>query len=310
MLSQRGVARPGAYVGRYPRGGKAGQRQPAQWHRCQMAGAGCGQALLPSAQHRQESARYPVLGATLQRRGGVARHDAVAWGYARGADARGVDIIENCRGDRDPHRGERSCRRGRDDARHDLRRQGPGDLRRRARSSVLAAMARVRLPLQDRPLQALVSGAGKAGARLRRDVEHGACLCQPIGEGRTGDRGQVSTRSTPMPSAASFHIIEAQMAAAAELFPIFSRLKMLRSWAGIVDVSPDASPIIGKLDRRALHEWRLGDRRVQGDPRRRPCLRAHHRQRCAAPLGGTVRARPLHDGRPRRRAWPPPQLAH
>ena len=67
----------------------------AQRHRQRVADAGAGQGILPAAQHRRDM-RYPVLGAALQRRGGTARHDAVAWGYARAASALGVDIIQNC----------------------------------------------------------------------------------------------------------------------------------------------------------------------------------------------------------------------
>ena len=59
-----------------------------------MADAGAGQGFLPAL--NMDDIRYPVLGAALQRRGGTARHDAVAWGYARAADSLGVDIIENC----------------------------------------------------------------------------------------------------------------------------------------------------------------------------------------------------------------------
>ena len=76
----------------------------------------------------------------------------------------------------------------------------------------------------------------------------------------------------------SFHVIEHQMSAAVELFPAFSRAHLLRTWGGIVDVTLDASPIMGltPVD-GALRQLRLGHRRVQGRPRRRVGLRAHHR---------------------------------
>src|SRR5438270_3102454 len=99
-------------------------------------------------------ARYPVLGATLQRRGGVARHDAVAWGYARAADARGVDIIENC-AVTSIHTAEVRVT-GIETSRGDIAADKVAIVA-AGHNSVLAAMAGVRLPLQSHPLQALVS---------------------------------------------------------------------------------------------------------------------------------------------------------
>ena len=131
--------------------------------------------------------RYPVLGAALQRRGGTARHDAVAWGYARGADARGVDIIQNCevtgiRRDVErrgrPASRRRAARSGRRKvgvvaAGHTSRRHGDG---RRAHAA--------------RELSAAGAGlrAGEAGLPLRRDVEHDPRLHLAIRQGRAGDR--------------------------------------------------------------------------------------------------------------------------
>ncbi|MCZ6721418.1 MAG: FAD-dependent oxidoreductase, partial [Proteobacteria bacterium] len=99
-------------------------------------------------------ARYPVMGATLQRRGGVARHDAVAWGFARGADARGVDIIQNCE--------VTALRRGREgvtgvETTRGAIRAGKVAIAVAGHSSVLAAMAGLRLPIETYSLQALVS---------------------------------------------------------------------------------------------------------------------------------------------------------
>src|SRR5947207_4703226 len=99
-------------------------------------------------------ARYPVLGATLQRRGGVARHDAVAWGYARAADARGVDIIENC--EVTAIRTVNGHVTGVETSRGDIAAEKIAIVA-AGHNSVLAAMAGVRLPLQSHPLQALVS---------------------------------------------------------------------------------------------------------------------------------------------------------
>src|SRR5579875_2503765 len=97
--------------------------------------------------------RYPVLGAALQRRGGVARHDAVAWGYARAADARGVDIIQNCEVTAIRRDGRRVA--GVETTRGSIGTRKIG-LVAAGHSSILAAMAGLRLPVQSHPLQALV----------------------------------------------------------------------------------------------------------------------------------------------------------
>ena len=194
-------------------------------------------------------ARYPVLGATLQRRGGVARHDAVAWGYARAADARGVDIIENCEVTGIRTAGGRvvgvDTSRGAIDA-DMLAISAAGH------NSVVAAMAGVRLPLQSHPLQALVSEPVKPV--LNCVVMSGAVHVY-VSQSDKGElvMGAGIDSYNSYAQRGSFHVIEGQMAALLELFPIFSRLRMLRSWAGIVDVAPDASPIIGKLPVAGLY---------------------------------------------------------
>ena len=102
----------------------------------------------------------------------------------------------------------------------------------------------MRLPCRRHPLQALVSELLRAGARHRRDVERGARLRQPGAQGRARD-GRRDRRLNSYAQRGSFAVIEHQLAAAIELFPIFARRALLRTWAGIVDVSPDASPIVG-----------------------------------------------------------------
>src|SRR5436853_4652411 len=193
--------------------------------------------------------RYPVRGATLQRRGGVARHDAVAWGYARAADARGVDIIENCEvmAIRTAH--------GRVTGVETSRGAIIADkvaIAAAGHSSVLAALAGVRLPLQSHPLQALVSEPVKPvlDCVVMSNTVHVYVSQSDKGELVIG-AGIDAFNSYAQRG--SFPIIEGQMTALLELFPAFSRLKMLRSWAGIVDVSPDASPIVGKLPVEGLY---------------------------------------------------------
>ena len=194
-------------------------------------------------------ARYPVLGATLQRRGGVARHDAIAWGYARAADARGVDIIENC--EVIAIRTAQGRVTGVETSRGDIAADKIAVVA-AGHNSVLAAMAGVRLPLQSHPLQALVSEPVKPvlDCVVMSNTVHVYVSQSDKGEFVIG-AGIDAFNSYAQRG--SFPIIEGQIAALLELFPSFSRLKMLRSWGGIVDVSPDASPIIGKLPVEGLY---------------------------------------------------------
>lgn len=187
-------------------------------------------------------ARYPVLGATLQRRGGTARHDAVAWGYARAASARGVDIIQNCE--------VTAINRSGGDLVGVETSRGPIRAKKVAiavagNSSVLAGMAGFRLPIQSFTLQALVSEPVKP---ILDCVIMSGTVHVYVNQ---SDKGELVIGASRDPYASyaqrgSFSVIEQQMGALLELFPIFSRMKMLRQWGGIVDVSPDASPIIGK----------------------------------------------------------------
>jgi sarcosine oxidase subunit beta len=195
------------------------------------------------------NARYPILGASLQRRGGVARHDAVAWGFARGADARGVDIIQNC--EVTGIRRESAGVTGVGTSKGFIKATKIGVVT-AGSSSVLAAMAGLRLPIESHPLQALVSEPvkpvlhtvvmsnavhGYISQADKGDLVIGAGIDPYVGYGQRG----------------SFPIIEGTLAAILELFPIFSRVRMNRQWGGIVDVCPDACPIIGLTPIKGLY---------------------------------------------------------
>lgn len=186
--------------------------------------------------------RYPVLGATYQPRAGIAKHDYVAWGYARAAHAMGVDLIQNCEVTGletssgritavQTSRGRIAGRQGRV-----VRRRAQLGAREDGRPAPSARLASV-----------AGLGVRAAGARApdRRDVERRARLRLPGAQGRTGDGALGIDSYNGYGQRGSFHIIEQQMSAALELFPIFARAHLLRTWAGIVDVSPDASPIVG-----------------------------------------------------------------
>jgi sarcosine oxidase subunit beta len=195
------------------------------------------------------TARYPILGASFQPRGGIARHDAVAWGYARGADARGVDILQNCEVTGIRRDGAQVT--GVETSRGFIAARKVGVVA-AGHSSVLAAMAGVRLPIESHPLQAFVSEPIKPVLHtvVMSNAVHGY-----ISQSDKGDLviGAGIDHYTGYGQRGSFPVIENAVAAIVELFPIFSRLRMNRQWGGIVDVCPDACPIIGTTPVKGLY---------------------------------------------------------
>jgi len=186
--------------------------------------------------------RYPVLGAALQRRGGVARHDAVAWGYARAADRLGVDIIQNCEVTgivRSPGGAVEAVEttRGRIGARK-IGVVAAGH------TSVIMRMAGLRMPLESFPLQALVSEPVKPvmPCVVMSNTIHAYMSQSDKGELVIGAGTDAYVSYSQI---GGLHVTTHTLEAICELFPVTRRLKMLRSWGGIVDVTPDRSPIIG-----------------------------------------------------------------
>ncbi len=193
--------------------------------------------------------RYPILGASLQRRGGVARHDAVAWGFARAADALGVDIIQQCEVTGICRNGSRVT--GVESSRGRIEADRIGVVV-AGHASVLAQMAGLRLPLESHPLQAYVSEPLKPvlDTVVMSNAVHGYISQSDKGELVVGAGIDAYTGYGQR---GSFHTIEHAMQAIIELFPAFSRVRMLRQWGGIVDVAPDACPIIGKTPLQGLY---------------------------------------------------------
>jgi len=189
-----------------------------------------------------EGPRYPVLGALYQARGGTARHDAVAWGYARACSDMGMDIIQNCEVKGvtsangvvtgvDTTKGYIGCKKlGIVVAGH---------------SGQLAEMAGFRLPLEAVALQAMVSEPIKPclDVVVMANTVHGYMSQSDKGElvigGGTDGFNNFTQRG-------SWHHIEETLRALIETFPMISRLKMLRQWGGIVDMTGDRSPLISK----------------------------------------------------------------
>ncbi len=188
------------------------------------------------------NARYPIAGASLQRRGGNARHDAVAWGFARAADARGVDIIQNC--EVTGIRRQRNRVVGVETTKGFIAAAKIAAVA-AGHSSVIAAMAGLRLPIESHPLQALVSEPIKP---VLHTVVMSAAVHVYVSQ---SDRGELIMGAgidsfNSYAQRSGLQTIETMMASIIELIPITSRLRMMRQWAGIVDVCPDASPIVGK----------------------------------------------------------------
>jgi sarcosine oxidase subunit beta len=187
--------------------------------------------------------RYPILGAALQRRGGVARHDAVAWGYARAASQLGVDIIQNCavtgivRDASGAVSGVETTRGTIDTKRVGVVAAG--------HTSVVMEMAGVRMPLESYPLQALVSEPLKP---VFPCVVMSNTIHAYISQSDKGDLviGAGTDQYTSYSQTGGLHIAQHTLDAICEVFPMFRRVRMLRNWGGIVDVTPDRSPIIGK----------------------------------------------------------------
>ena len=192
--------------------------------------------------------RYPVLGALWQSRGGTARHDAVAWGYARACSDMGMDIIQQCEvtGIRqingqvqgvETNKGSIDCQKlGIVVAGH---------------TGVLADMAGFRMPVEAVALQALVSEPIKPcmDVVVMANTVHGYMSQSDKGEMVIGGGADGFNNYTQR---GSFHHVEETVRALIETFPIISRLKMLRWWGGIVDMTGDRSPILSKTPVRNI----------------------------------------------------------
>ena len=193
--------------------------------------------------------RYPVLGASYQPRAGVARHDAVAWGFARAADALGVDIIQNC--EVTGIRREGGAVVGIDTVRGFIQTPKVAVVA-AGHSSVVASMADLRLPIESHPLQALVSEPLKP---IFPTVVMSNAIHAYISQSDKGDLviGAGIDAYTGYGQRGSYQTIEHTLQAIVEMFPLFSRVRMNRQWGGIVDVSPDACPIISKTPVKGLY---------------------------------------------------------
>jgi sarcosine oxidase subunit beta len=201
-------------------------------------------ALVPYLDYSPE-ARFPIWGGLLQRRAGTVRHDAVAWGYARAADGLGVDIVENCEVTDFVHDGKAvigvETSRGRILA-------GRTGVAVAGHSSHLAAKAGLRLPVESHILQAFVSEPIKP--LVHHVLSSGAADLFYISQSDKGglvfgghiDGFNTYTQRGQLPKA------QTVMECAVALMPCISRLRLLRHWGGIMDMTPDGSPFITRTE--------------------------------------------------------------
>ncbi len=189
------------------------------------------------------NARYPIVGGLLQERAGTARHDAVAWGYARAADACGVDIIQNC--EVTGIRREAGRAVGVETSQGYIAAPKIG-ICVAGNSGVLAAMAGLRLPMESHVLQAMVTEPIKPvlDRVLVSRAWHFYISQSDKGELVLGaDLDGYNSYAQRGGQAVVDHVVQACLA----LFPSFSRLRLMRAWGGLMDMTMDGSPIIGKL---------------------------------------------------------------
>ncbi len=195
------------------------------------------------------NARFPVHGGSIQRRGGISRHDAVAWGYARAADGLGVDIIQECEVTGFEIANGKvtgvQTTQGKIAAKQ-------VSIAVAGNTGVLAAMAGFRVPITSMTLQAMVSEPIKPclDTMLTSPVIHMYVSQSDRGEIVLGGGAVVYTRYAQR---GGIPLLEENVAALLELIPAFSRLRLMRQWAGIVDITPDTTPIMGKTPVQNLY---------------------------------------------------------
>jgi methylglutamate dehydrogenase subunit A len=204
-----------------------------------------------------EQTRFPIYGGLYHPRGGTARHDAVAWGYARGADTRGVDLIENCEVTGiDIQNGKVT---GVQTTRGPIRAKKVAMVA-AGRSGQVAAMAGMRLPVESHVLQAFVTEG------LKPVIDHvisygmGHFYISQSDKGGLVFGGDLDFYAS-YAARGNLPIVEHVMEAGMTLMPMIGRAKVLRSWGGIMDMTPDGSPIIDKTGVEGLYlncGWNYG----------------------------------------------------
>ncbi len=231
-----------------------------------------------------DNPRFPIRGAFLQKRGGTIRHDAVAWGYARAADRFGVDIIQNCEVEGfDITNGRITALRT---SKGSIRTSRVG-MAVAGHSGAMAEKAGFRLPITSHCLQAMVSEPVKP---LLDHVVLSPGAGVYINQTQKGElvMGGVLDLYHSYGQRGTFPTIEKVVTASVEMFPAFAQMRLMRHWAGIVDITPDSSPILGQTPVENLYincGWGTGGFK-------------------AIPAGGHVLAHSIATGTPHKLAEP------
>ena len=195
-----------------------------------------------------DNARFPIQGGLLQRRGGTARHDAVVWGYARAASEHGADIVQNCEVTGLLRDGERIC--GVRTTRGDISARRVA-LAVAGHSSRLAAMAGLPLPIESHVLQAFVSEAIKPLIPCVVTFGAGHFYISQSDKGGLVFGGDIDGYNS-YAQRGNLPVVEDVCSGGMALMPAIGRLRMLRSWGGIMDMSMDGSPIIDRTPLEGL----------------------------------------------------------
>src|SRR5438552_4203635 len=203
--------------------------------------------LLPFADF--DNARFPISGGLLQRRGGTVRHDAVAWGYARAADQRGVDIVQNCEVTGIRLEGGRVV--GLDTAKGFVR-AGKVGLACAGNSSRVAALAGLRLPIESHVLQAFVSEGIKPAIDCVVTFGAGHFYISQSDKGGLVFGGDIDGYNS-YAWRGNLPIVEDVMEEGMAIWPGLGRIRMLRQWGGLMDMSMDGSPIIDRTPIAGLY---------------------------------------------------------
>jgi methylglutamate dehydrogenase subunit A len=212
-------------------------------------------AMLPFLDY--DNARFPIRGALLQGRGGTARHDAVVWGYARAADQRGVDIIQNCEVTGLVIRN--GCVTGVETTRGDIR-AGKVGLAVAGNTSQLAAMAGLRMPIESHVIQAFVTEGIKPVIDYVMTFGAGHFYISQSDKGGLVFGGDLDGYNT-YAQRGNLPTVEDIVEGGVALWPGLGRLRVLRHWGGVVDMTMDGSPIIDRTPIDGLYlngGWNYG----------------------------------------------------
>jgi len=248
MASQRGVLNLGhsdAQMDGYARRGNAMRLNGID---AELLGREDVQRMVPLLDFSRE-ARFPIYGGLLQRRGGTARHDALAWGLARAADRRGVDIIQNC--EVTGIRVEGGRVRGVETSRGYIGADKVG-IAVAGHTSHVAAMAGLRLPIESHVLQAFVSEPLKPFLDTVVTFGAGHFYVSQSDKGELVMGGDLDMYNS-YAQRGNMPMVEHTLASGLSIFPCFSRLRMMRLWGGVNDMTMDGSPIIAKTPIEGLY---------------------------------------------------------